>query len=137
MIDEEEEDVEKLLKGKISWKAVFKGIFGFLLMGGAFVLITISQQGEEMNVTYFIFGIVLLCMASSIMVPVPKKKKDLRHTVSVLKCEKCGNERVHDYKEGDFVFKDTGIICDKCSLKYKILKVYSIKLKPQGKKKNK
>ena len=135
MIDEEEEDVEKLLKRKISWKAFFKGLLAFILGGGAFLLITFSQQGEEINITYFMFGIILLCMVSSIMVPVPKKKTDLRHTVSIHKCAVCGNKRVHDYKDGDFVHKDSGIVCEKCAGSYKIIEVYSIKLKQRGKKK--
>jgi len=135
MIDEEEENVEDLLKRKISWKAVLKGLLGLILLGGAFTLITISQQGEGINITYFMFGVVLLCMASSIMVPKPKKKKELRHTVSIHRCDKCGEKRVHDYKEGDFVHKDSGIVCEKCAGTYKIFEVYSIKLKPRSKKK--
>ncbi|TFG19225.1 MAG: hypothetical protein EU530_06815 [Promethearchaeota archaeon] len=133
MIDEEEEDVEKLLKRKISWKSVFKGLLGLILLGGAFTLITISRQGGEINITYFMFGIVLLCIASSVMVPVPKKKNELRHTVSIHKCAKCGNKRVHDYKEGDFVHKDSGIMCEECAGNYKIFEVYSIKLKARKK----
>lgn len=135
MIDEEEEDVEEKLKRKISWKAVLKGIIGFLLLGGGFVLIQFSQSGDTTNTTYLILGITLLCMASSVMVPVPQKKKEVRHTISILKCKKCGYERVHDYAEGDFVFKETIMPCDKCDGNFQISKVYSLKLKSKGKKK--
>ena len=135
MIDPEEEDVEKLLKRKISWKAVLKGILGLLLLGGAFFLITTFQNTQDS--TYLILGIVLMCMASSILVPIPQKKNELRHTLTILKCDQCGSERVQDYKEGDFVFKDTGIPCRDCNSTYKILNVYSVKLKPKSRMKTK
>lgn len=137
MIDEEEEDVDKLLKRKISWKGVLKAILGFTLIGGSVFLIQISQQGEEINTTYLMLGIVLMCMASTVMVPIPRKKKDVRHTVSVLECEICDSKRVHDYANGDFVYKNTGISCTNCDGQYKILRVYSLKLKSKGKSKSK
>lgn len=137
MIDEEEEDVDKLLKRKISWKGVLKAILGFILIGGSVFLIQISQRGEEINTTYFMLGIVLMCMASTVMVPVPRKKKEIRHTVSILECEKCGSKRVHDYTDGDFVYKSTGIPCINCDGQYKILRVFSLKLKTKGKSKSK
>jgi thiol:disulfide interchange protein len=133
MIDEEEEDVEKLLKRRISWKNMLKGILGLILLGGAFALITIAQQGGGINTLYLMFGILLMCMASSVMMPNRKKKKDLRHTISVLQCEKCGTKRVHDYKEGDFVYKQTNIPCEQCHTNYKIIEVYSLKLKSSAK----
>ena len=137
MIDDEEEDVEKILKRRISWKAVLKGILGFLLLGGGFVLIQIAQSSENINYTYFVSGIFLMCMASSVLVQVPKKKKEVRHTIWVLKCQKCGFERVNDYTDGDFVFKDTGIKCPNCEGTFKIQKVYSLKLKSKGRAKTK
>ena len=109
MIDEEEEDVEKILKRRISWKNVLKGILGFILLAGGVTLIQLGQSSESINYTYIILGIFLLCMSSSLLVQPPKKKKDVRHTISILQCQKCGLERVQDYKDGDYVFKDTGI----------------------------
>ncbi len=137
MIDEEEEDVEKILKRKISWKKVLKGILGFILLGGGFVLIQLSQASGSINPTYFILAIFLICMSSSVLVQIPKKTKEVRHTISVLQCQKCGVERVNDYKDGDYVFKDTGISCPNCDSTFKILKVYSLKLKSKGKIKTK
>ena len=137
MIDEEEENIEKLLKRKISWKNLLKGILGFILLGCAFLLITLAQQGEEVNTTYFMFGIVLICLGSSIMMPNRKKKKELRHTISILQCEECGNKRVQDYRDGDFVFKKTDSQCEKCKNQFKIIEVNSVKLKTGTKTKNK
>lgn len=136
MIEEDEEDIEKILKRKISWKALLKSILGIILFVGSIFLIQYSQRGESINTTYFILGIMLMCIASSVMVPNPKKKKEVLHTVSILKCEKCGVERVHDYKDGDYVYKDTGIPCEKCDGSYKILCVYSLKLKSKGRTKS-
>jgi hypothetical protein len=133
MIDEEEEDIEKLLKRRISWKSLLKGIFGLLFLGGAILLIQFSQTADGVNYTFFLLGITLMCMASTIMVPIPKKEKDVRHTISILKCEKCGSERVQDYKDGDFVHKDSKIACKNCDGHYKIQQVYSLKLKPKAK----
>jgi hypothetical protein len=137
MIDDEEEDVEKLLKRRISWKALLKGIVGFLLLGGAFVLITISQTSEGINTTYFLLGIMLMCLSSSVLVPIPTKKTELRHTISILKCESCGIERVRDYQDGDYVYKDTDLSCPNCEGRYKIHSVYSLKLKQKKSRKSK
>ena len=137
MIDEEEEDFEKILKRKISWKKLLKGTLGLIFLGGAFFLIEFSRSEEGINYTYFLLGITLMCMASTLMVPIPKKTKDLRHTVSILKCEKCGIERVRDYQDGDFVFKITSVNCETCNKPFKIQQVYSLKLKTKVKKKKK
>jgi len=135
MIDEEEDDVENLLKRKISWKAILKGFFGLIMLGGAVLLIQFSRSEEGINYTYFFLAITLMCVASSIMVPIPERKKEVRHTISLLKCEKCGSLRVQDYMDGDFVYKDTETPCKQCSGNYKIHEVYSLKLKSTGKKK--
>ncbi len=135
MIDQDEEDVEKLLKRKISWKSIIKGVLGLILLVGGVLLIEYFRRTQ--NSTYMLLGIVLLCMGSSVMVPIPQKKNELRHTISILKCDNCGSERVQDYKEGDFVFKDTEITCRDCSSTYLIHNVYSVKLKSKARKKSK
>ncbi|MHA1727746.1 MAG: hypothetical protein ACTSWY_03330 [Promethearchaeota archaeon] len=129
MIDEEDEEIEDLLKRKISWKVILKGTLAFILMGSAYMLIQFSSD-------WMFFGILIMCLASSLMVPSQKEKRVIRQTLSFLKCDKCSIQQVKDYEEGDFIFKEAGI-CPKCGNSLKISLIYSVKLKEKEEKKKK
>jgi len=125
MIQEEEEDIEDILKHKISWMGILKGSIVGLFTVTAYIIITYFPL-------WSILGIVLILLSVLLMLPQLPDRDSLRQTKSVLNCEnkECGTRKVRDYEDGDFVFK-TGGICPKCNSNFKITEIYSIKLKPE------
>ena len=126
---QEEEDIEDILKRKIPWKGILKGLFVVLFLGTAYIIITYFPL-------WFLFGIVLIILSVLLMIPQLPEEDSLRQTLSVLKCEnkECGTQKVRNYEDGDFVFK-TGGICPKCNSNFKIIEIYSIKIKPDDEQK--
>lgn len=133
--DSENEDPEELLKRKISWKSVLKGIFVGIIMIGSVVIIQLSRMGV-ISGNWLWVGFILLCISSSLIVPRKHEEKPMRQTLSLLKCEKCGIQKVRDYLDGDYIYKPVGV-CSKCNEKMQIMEIYSVKLKEKSKKADK
>ncbi|MHA1821366.1 MAG: hypothetical protein ACTSVC_12900 [Promethearchaeota archaeon] len=132
MIEDEDKDVEELLKHKISWKSVLKTIVIFILMLISYFLIQFAgKSGGGSN--WSILGFTLLCIASSLMVPEKKEEKLVRQTLSNLKCEQCGKVLIRDYKEGDYIFKRVGK-CPECKGTMYVSEIYSVKITDDPKK---
>lgn len=129
---EEEKTPEEILKRKITWKSVLKNIITFIMLFGAFILITYFSSPESLGSTGMFLGITLLCIASSLMVPMDEDKKDVKQTLTTLKCEKCSKTIIKDYQEGDFVFKMADL-CPQCNIPMKIQEIYQVKLKMKEK----
>ncbi len=122
MIQEEEENIEDILKSINPWKGFLKGFIVVLFMVIAYVTITYFPS-------WSILGIVLLILSALFMIPELPDQDKKRQTLSVLKCEniECGNQIVRDYEDGDFVF-NISTICPKCNTNFKIIEIYSKKL---------
>jgi hypothetical protein len=123
MSQEEEENIEDILKSINPWKGFLKGIIVVVFMVTAYITITYFPS-------WSILGVVLLILSALIMIPeLPDQDGNKRLTLSVLKCEniECGNQIVRDYEDGDFVF-NIGRICPKCNTNFKIIEIYSKKL---------
>lgn len=133
---EEEKSPEEILKRKITWKSVLKNIITFIMLFGAFILITYFSSAETLGSTGMFLGITLLCIASSLMVPMDEDKKDLKHTLTMMKCEKCSKTIIKDFQEGDYVFKSADN-CPQCNVPMKIQEIYQVKLKMKEKASNK
>ena len=93
-------------------------------------------RGSENAAGSMFFGIILMCLTTTLMVPQEKTEKPVRQTLTISKCEKCGLTKVKDYEEGDYVLKITEK-CNKCDVSLKIVEVYSVKLKEKDKSKEK
>lgn len=122
MSQEEEENIEDILKSIYPWKGFLKGFIVVLFMVTAYITITFFPS-------WSILGVVLLILSALFMIPELPDQEKKRQTLSVLKCEniECGTQKVKDYEDGDFVFKIGGI-CPKCNNNYKIIEIYSKKL---------
>ena len=131
MIESEEKEIEELLKNKISWKSILKGILAFIFMGTAYVFINFFSD-------FSLVGFILLCLSSVLMIPQIKQEEKNRLTISISVCEnaKCGKNRVQDYEPGDFVFKISGS-CSNCGGNFRIKEIYSVKLMEKKKRSKK
>ena len=130
MIDFDEHDVEQLVTQKITWNSALKIGITFIIVIIGFILITFSRGAENAGGLLF-FGITTICLVSSIMVSEGKKTKQIRQTLTIMKCEGCGLRRVKDFENGDYIFNDVGE-CSKCNGTIKIIEIYSIKIKERA-----
>lgn len=126
MIEDEEKDLEEIFERKINWKSVLKGILVFITMLGGYLLVQYSGQ-QGLGGTGTFLGFMLLCIASSFLVPMDKEKKDVRQSLTKLICENCGRTYIRDYEDGDVLYKKTGH-CENCGEKLKITEIYSVKI---------
>ena len=127
MIQEEESSIEDILKREVPWKGILKGFIAFLSMGTTYIIITYFPD-------WFLIAILLIILSVILMIPQLPGEESKRQTLSVLKCEniECTNQKVKDYEDGDFVFKKGGF-CPKCNYNFKIIEIYSIKIKENRK----
>ncbi|MBD3350877.1 MAG: hypothetical protein GF364_05265 [Candidatus Lokiarchaeota archaeon] len=127
MIEDEEKDIEERLKSNITWKSALKTVLIFVMILGAFLLINFASGEEGLGGSSTFLGFMLLCIASSLMAPSEKQTKDVRQTLTKLKCRKCNTIVVRDYSEGDYLYKE-GANCPNCDNLLKIQEIYSVKL---------
>ena len=99
----------------------------------AFLLINLSGKEGGLGSSGVVTGFLLLCIASSLMIPMENKNKVIKQTLTSSKCDKCSQLVISDYKDGDFVFKNSGK-CPNCDGNLKVIEIYSVKLKPQKEK---
>ena len=107
--NEDEEYIPKRLK--ISAKSVLKGIgTGAVIVLGLYFL----NQGLG-NTGAFALGFILLCVGSTLINLPRRKRKKVKQVFSIFKCSvpDCGVKELHEFKEGDYVFKQVGP-CFKC-----------------------
>ena len=126
-----EKDIEDYLKHESLGKGIVKAIIVVLSMGTAYIIVTNFPD-------WFLMAILLFLLSAILMVPDLPENERKRQTQTVIKCEntKCGNQKIRDYKDGDFVFKNGGI-CPKCNSNYNIIEIYSKKLKEDSKQETK
>lgn len=79
-----------------------------LVVGGLWLF----NQGWG-DVTMSTSGFILLCAGSTLVNVRAPRKKMVRHVYSIRSCTACGARELHDFKEGDHVFKQIGP-CGKC-----------------------
>lgn len=124
----EEEDDEEILEKGISLKSVLKNLLVIaLILAGAFI---IYFGGAENQFNNWILGFMLICIGSTLMQVQKQSGEPFRQTLTILACRLCGQTKVRNYEEGDYVFSlSKEDKCSKCSKLMEIKQVYSVKLK--------
>ncbi len=124
--DDEEEYVPK--KSKFPWKGVLKGAGIMVVVVTGLYLV---NQGWG-DVTLSSAGFVMLCLGSALInLRVPRKKK-IRQVFSLYRCNAtdCGIKELHEFKDGDFVYKEIGP-CFKCDGLMYIEQIFSVKTREE------
>lgn len=113
MSDEEFDDDEEWepKKTKISLKSLLKGL-GIMVIVVSGLLLMNMNYGEAWSMSV---GFLLLCIGTFLINYKGKKKKKVKQVYTIYKCavKSCGVKALHDYKEGDYVYKRIGP-CFKC-----------------------
>ena len=124
---EDEDNEEEILKKGITFKSALKNIFIIIIimLGAYFMYLGFSPN----QWFYIIIGISLLCIGTTIMQVQKELPEPLRQTLTILSCVLCGLIKVRNYETGDFIFNKTSENCDKCSGKFEVKQIYSVKLK--------
>jgi hypothetical protein len=102
--NDDEEYVPK--RSKISAKSVVRGIgTGVVIVLGLILL----NEGVG-NTGLFALGFILLCAGSTLINLPRRKRKKIKQVFSIFKCAapNCGVKELHEFKEGDYVFKKIG-----------------------------
>ncbi|MHA1370677.1 MAG: hypothetical protein ACTSWN_03385 [Promethearchaeota archaeon] len=76
-------------------------------------------------------GFFLLCLASTLLSQREKPKEKVKHTYSLYQCnnDACGIKELHNFKDGDFVFKKIGP-CWKCKSGWMFIhQIFAIEIK--------
>jgi len=122
----DEEDEEEILKKGITWKSVIKNLLIIAtLVLGAFLIYSSNTAESQYNIY---IGFMLICTASMLIQIQKTPPEPIRQTLSILKCKFCGLVKVRNYKDGDFVFMESGK-CNECNKPMEINQIYSVKLK--------
>ncbi|HMF30966.1 MAG TPA: hypothetical protein VKK79_06110 [Candidatus Lokiarchaeia archaeon] len=126
--DEYAEYLKKDRKGQVL--SVLKGLAIVALFVLSYYLIQLGFSGGTGGTSYITLGFLLICLLSTLMSIQPKKKKNKRHTLTILGCTdpQCKGKKVRDYQDGDYVFKEEGK-CAQCNGMLRIEEIYSVKLK--------
>ncbi len=127
--DEFDDDVEyQPRKSKFSWKGTLKGLgIMVIIIAGLYML----NNGWG-NTALMTGGFILMCTGSTLMNWHPQKKKKIKTVYSIYKCSvaACGVKELHEFKEGDYVFKTIGP-CFKCSGSLYIDQIFAVQSKPE------
>jgi hypothetical protein len=127
--EEFDDDVEyQPRKSKISPKGLLKGL-GIMVIIVAGLYLLNNSWGDTALMTG---GFVLMCVGSTLMNFHPPKKKKIKTVYSIYKCS-CGVKELHEFKEGDYVFKTIGP-CFKaaCSGSLYIDQIFAVQARPEG-----
>ncbi|MEX2682772.1 MAG: hypothetical protein Q6373_014370 [Candidatus Sigynarchaeota archaeon] len=111
--DEFDDDVEyQPRKSKVSVKALLKGL-GIMVIIVAGLYMLNQGWGDSALMTA---GFMLTCIGTTLMNLHPPKRKKIKTVYSIYKCSiaACGVKELHEFKEGDYVYKTIGP-CFKCS----------------------
>lgn len=123
----EEESDEDILEKDRSWKKILKYIVVaiLLILGALFFIVGIGPD----IFTNYVIGIMLICFATTLSQMEKKPEEPIKQTLTILECNQCKGKKVRNYKNGDFVYKQTDEECPKCEGTMKIKEIYSVKLK--------
>ncbi|MHA1681665.1 MAG: hypothetical protein ACTSUE_11705 [Promethearchaeota archaeon] len=133
MSDDEFDDDEEYepKKSKIPIKSVLKalGIMVFVVAG----MLLMNQGFQDPSV--YAVGFILICTGSCLMNLPSRKKRKVKHVYSIYKCNAsgCGIKELHEFKDGDYVFKRIGP-CWKCEAGVmEISQIFSVEKLPREK----
>ena len=135
MIEEvNENDIEELLKYKISWKTILKIVIVLIFVGTVIYFSIIGVFPSDI----YIYVIVIVCViGGAILISLDFEEDITNQTISAFNCLKCDFQRNNSYENEDFIFKIKGK-CPNCDENLQITKIYSVKLaEKQKEKKNK
>jgi hypothetical protein len=123
----EEESDEDILEKDRSWKKILKYIVVaiLLILGALFFIVGIGPD----IFTNYVIGIMLICFATTLSQMEKKPEEPIKQTLTILECNQCKGKKVRNYKNGDFVYRQTDEECPKCEGTMKIKEIYSVKLK--------
>jgi len=120
-------DIEELLKYKISWKTILKIVIVIVFL---VIVVYFSIIGVFPSDIY-IYVIVILCIVGGIvLISLDHEEDVIQQTVSTLKCLKCDFQRINSYEDGDHIFKMMKK-CPNCDGNLQIAEIYSVKLKEE------
>ena len=122
--DINENDIEELLKYKISWKTILKIVIViiFVVIVAYFSIIGVFPSD------IYIYVIVILCIiGGAILISLDHEEDVNLQTVSSLKCLKCDFQKIKSYNNGDYIFKNAEK-CPNCDGDLQISEIYSVKL---------
>ena len=129
--EDEDFDVEKLLKSNLSWKFLLKIGFVLIVVGS---IIYFSIVGDLFSDIYAYIFLIVSIVGGALILSLEMEEEEIRQTISKLRCQKCGIQRINRYEEEDYVFKFK-VNCPNCTGKMQIAEIYSVKLINKKKKK--
>ncbi len=127
--DEFDDDVEyQPRKSKVSLKGLLKGLVTMVIIIAALYMVN-SGWGNTAMMTG---GFMLMCIGTTIMNFRPPKRKKIKTVYSIYKCSvaACGVKELHEFREGDYVFKTIGP-CFKCSGSLYIDQIFAVQSLPE------
>ena len=128
-----ENDIEELLKYKVSWKTILKIVIILILVGVVIYFVIIQVFPSDV----FIYILVIVCIIGGIILISLEHEDDVdRQTVSALACQNCDFQTINSYNKGDYIFKNIGK-CSNCKGNLQIAQIYSVKLAKRQKEEKK
>ena len=122
--DDHENDIEELLKYKISWKFILKIVIVLIFVGIVIIFSIIGIFPSDI----YIYVIVFVCIIGGvIIISLDFKEEITNQTISASNCLKCDFQRNNSYENEDFIFKIKGK-CPNCDENLQIAEIYSVKL---------
>ena len=119
-----ENDIEELLKYKISWKTILKIVIVIIFV---VIVVYFSIIGVFPSDIYIYVIIILCVIGGAILISLDHEEDVNLQTVSTLKCLKCDFQKINSYSNGDYIFK-TMEKCPNCDENLQIAEIYSVKL---------
>nr|MDO8110804.1 hypothetical protein [Candidatus Sigynarchaeota archaeon] len=125
--DDDEEYVPR--KSKISLKSVLKALGTMAVVVTGLYLINLNTG----DTTSWAAGFMMLCVGSTLINYRAPSKKKIKQVYSIYKCSvaSCGIKELHEFKEGDYVYKTIGP-CFKCSGSLYIDQIFAVLTKAEG-----
>jgi len=131
--EDHENNVEELLKYKISWKIILKIVLIIILVG---IVLYFSIIGVFPSDIY-IYVILIVCIIGGVILISLDFEEDVNNqTVSAFDCLNCDFQKINSFDDGDFIFKIKGK-CPNCDGNLQINKIYSVKFAKKQKKEKK
>jgi hypothetical protein len=128
--DEFDDDVEyQPRRSKISVKSALRGLATMIIVVVGLYIVN-SFWG---NFAISVAGFMLLCVGSALINWRPPKKKKVKQVYSIYRCSDpaCAMKELHEFKEGDFVYKTVGP-CIKCNGELYIDQIFATFTKVEG-----
>jgi hypothetical protein len=122
--ENDEKDIDDLLKFKISWKTILKVVIALVVLGIILYYSIIGNFPSEIYV-YVIFFVCLI--GEAVLLSLEIENEISLQTISTIKCQKCSFKKISRFVDGDFIFKVKDK-CPNCEENLKITEIYSVKL---------